>query len=91
MEFFNQDVRQYARPTEASSFDNLVHTAQRAIESNSTDFENHLDQLRSKNFEILWRQDWFVVNRFRWFTEDAYLFPDQRCHAKLVVTGQEAL
>jgi molecular chaperone DnaK len=65
VEYFNQYVRQHARPTEASSFDNLVRTAQRAIESNSTDFENHLDQLRGKKFQILWRQDGFVVNRFR--------------------------
>jgi molecular chaperone DnaK len=91
VEYFHQEVRQYARPTEASSFDNLARTAQRAIESNSTDFENHLDQLRSKNFHILWRQDWFVVNRFRWLAEDAYLFPDKHRHAELVVIGQEAL
>jgi molecular chaperone DnaK len=91
VEYFHQYVRQYARPTEASSFDNLARTAQRAIESNSMDFENHLDQLRSRNFQILWRQDSFVVNRFRWLAEDAYLFPDKHRHAELVVIGQEAL
>ena len=84
-------MRQHARPTEASSFDNLVKTAQRAIDNNSGDFESHLDDLRSRNFMILWRQDWFVIERFKWLAEDTYLFPDAREHAQLVAAGAEFL
>lgn len=91
VEFFDRAVREHARSTEASSFDNLVKTAQRAIDNNSGDFESHLDDLRGKNFAILWRQDWFVIDRFKWLAEDAYLFPDAREHAQLVATGAEAL
>lgn len=91
VDFFEKAVRQHARPTEVSSFDNLVKTAQRAIDNNSGDFESHLDELRGRNFMILWRQDWFVIERFRWLAEDAYLFPDGREHAQLVATGAEAL
>lgn len=91
VEFFDKVVRQHARPTEASSFDNLVKTAQRAIDNNSGDFESHLDDLRSRNFMILWRQDWFVIERFKWLAEDTYLFPDAREHAQLVAAGAEAL
>ena len=91
VDFFDKVVRQHARPTEASSFDNLVKTAQRAIDNNSGDFESHLDDLRSRNFMILWRQDWFVIERFKWLAEDTYLFPDAREHAQLVAAGAEAL
>jgi len=91
VDFFDKVVRQHARPTEASSFDNLVKTAQRAIDNNSSDFESHLDDLRSRNFMILWRQDWFVIERFKWLAEDTYLFPDAREHAHLVAAGAEAL
>lgn len=91
VDFFDKVVRQHARPTEASSFDNLVKTAQRAIGSPSGDFESHLDDLRSRSFMILWRQDWFVIERFKWLAEDAYLFPDAREHAQLVAAGAEAL
>ena len=91
VDFFDKVVRQHARPTEASSFDNLVKTAQRAIDNNSGDFESHLDDLRSRNFMILWRQDWFVIERFKWLAEDTYLFPDAREHAHLVAAGAEAL
>lgn len=89
--FFEKFVRQHARPTEVSSFENLVKTAQRAIEGNGTDFESHLDDLRGRNFMILWRQDWYVIDRFKWLAEDAYLFPDAREHAQLVAVGAEAL
>ncbi len=91
IEFFDSTVREHARPTEASAFDNLAKTAQRTIENNSSDFESHLDDLRGKNFSILWRQDWFVIDRFKGFAENAYQFPDAREHAQLVATGAEAL
>ena len=91
VDFFDKVVRQHARPTEASSFDNLVKTAQRAIGSPSGDFESHMDDLRGRNFMILWRQDWFVIERFKWLAEDTYLFPDAREHAQLVAAGAEAL
>lgn len=91
VDFFDKVVRQHARPTEASSFDNLVKTTQRALENNISDFESHLDDLRSRNFMILWRQDWFVIERFKWLAQDSYLFPDAREHAQLVAVGAEAL
>ncbi len=89
--FFDRNVREHARPTEANAFDNLVKTAQRAIDNKSGDFESHLDELRGKNFIILWRQDWFVIDRFKWLSEDSHLFPDSREHALLVNAGAEAL
>ena len=91
VEFFEKTIRQHARPTEATSFDSLVKTAQRALENNSSDFESHLDDLRGRNFMILWRQDWFVIDRFKWLAQDTYLFADLREHAQLVTVGAEAL
>ena len=91
VEFFDNAVREHARPTEANAFDNLVKTAQRSIDDNRGDFESHLDELRGKNFMILWRQDWFVIDRFKWLAQDTYLFPDAREHAELVAAGAEAL
>lgn len=91
VEFFDKAVREHARPTEANAFDNLAKTAQRSIDNNNGDFESHLDELRGKNFMILWRQDWFVIDRFKWLAQDTYLFPDAREHAELVAAGTEAL
>lgn len=91
VELFNNVVRENARSTEVNAFDNLVKTAQRTIDSKSGDFESHLDDLRGRSFIILWRQDWFVIDRFKWLAQDTYLFSDAKEHARLVATGAEAL
>lgn len=89
--FFDSTVRKHASPSEVTSIENLIRTAQRAIESNKTDFESHLDELYMRSLEILWRQDWFVIDRFKWLAGASYQFPDEREHAKLVMAGAEAL
>ena len=91
MEFYQRVIKEHARPAEASSFQNLVNTARRAIEHNSSDFESHLEELRGRNFTILWRQDWFVIERFKWLADARYLFPITDEHAHLVQAGQQAL
>lgn len=89
--FFDKTVRKHARPSEESVFDNLAKTAQRAVDNNGGDFEAHLDELRGKNFTILWRQDWFVIDRFKWLAGATHLFPDAREHAQLAAMGSESL
>lgn len=88
---FDETIRKYAKPSEASLFDNLVKTAQRSIESASGDFEVHIDELAGKSFWILWRQDWFVIDRFKWLAESSFMFPDTAEHQLLVSAGMEAL
>lgn len=65
VEFFDEVVRQYARPAEEQSFDNLTRTAQRSIDHNDEDFDNILDSMKTKNTLILLRQDWFVVDWYQ--------------------------
>jgi molecular chaperone DnaK len=91
VDFFKSAVEQYARPSEKTAFTNLTRTAQRAIDNNGTEFETHLSELRSKNFMILWRQDWFVLDRFKWMRENRYMFLDARAFVELVAVGEEAL
>ncbi len=91
VQFFDEHVRAHARATEASAFDNLAKTTQRAINNPIGDFEAHLDDLRGKSFMILWKQDWFVIARFKWLATDSHLFPDAKEHGQLVKAGSEAL
>ena len=90
-EFFDQHIRQFARPSEENAFDNLVRTAQRSIDRNDRGFEGYLDGLRSTNFEILWRQDWFVVERFKWIATSPHHFADPARFNELVATGMSSL
>lgn len=91
VDFFNSVAREMAKPSEVSSFDNLAKTAQRDIDNNSSDFEAHLGKLKHKTFTIFWRQDWFIIDRFKWLAEEEHLFPDAREHASMVAIGGEAL
>jgi molecular chaperone DnaK len=89
--FFDEYIRKHARPSEASSFDNLAKTAQRSIDGNDTNFEHHLDELRGKNFEILWRQDWFVVERFKGIVSSPHMFADKHRFAELTQIGTQLM
>jgi molecular chaperone DnaK len=88
---FDMHVRQYARPSEAQSFDNLVVTARRAIDGNSVDFEAHLRELHRKYFMVLWRQDFFIVDRFKMRARQEQLSVDSKEHRALVEMGMQAL
>jgi molecular chaperone DnaK len=91
MHFFNKRIRAHARPSEALAFDNLAKTAQRSIDQNDNDFENHLDELKGKNFEILWRQDWFVVERFKSMVHSPHMFADKHRFAELTQVGTQLM
>lgn len=88
---FDDYISEHARPSEKTAFDNLVRTAQREIDQNGTGFENHLDELRHKQFDILWRQDWFVVAQFKNMATSSHYFSDQDRFNELVAEGMEFL
>ncbi|GMW00555.1 MAG: hypothetical protein AMXMBFR84_16920 [Candidatus Hydrogenedentota bacterium] len=89
--FFDEHIRQHARPSESTAFDNLAKTAQRSVDRNSKDFEHHLDELKGKNFEILWRQDWFVVERFKAIVGSPHLFADNHRFEELAKLGVQLM
>ena len=84
---FHDLIKQYATESEVEAFENLVNTAQRAIDSGSNEFENYLEELSSRNFSILWREDWFVLERFSSLQSNPHLFVDKVMYRKLVTEG----
>jgi molecular chaperone DnaK len=89
--FFDNHVRQHARPSESVAFDNLAETVQRSIDENDNDFERYLDELKGKNFEILWRQDWFVIGRFQHLVSSPHLFTDRHRFEQLAKVGTQLM
>jgi molecular chaperone DnaK len=84
-------IRQYARPSEINSINALLQSARRVIGRDDGDFENYLDEVRSVGHAILWRQDWFVVDRFRRLSANPHLFTDQAQFCQYVAEGQAAM
>ena len=91
VQFFDEVVRQFAKPAEEHSFDSLVRTAQRSIDRNDADFDNILDNLKTKNTIILLRQDWFIVDWYQRATSSASNYLDQTRFRELKRIGDQAL
>ncbi len=87
--FFNEVIRKYARPSEEKAFDNLMKTAQKAIDQNESSFENLMTEQRSKNFEILWRQDGFVIDMFTRMSAKPHQYADRERFEELVQRGKQ--
>lgn len=85
------NIRQFARSSETSEFDKLAETAQNSIENNEDDFYEHFGELRARIFQILWRQDWFVVEQFSFFANSPNLFSDQDRFEELVHIGKQLI
>ena len=86
-----EHVRQYARASEAEEFDKLTETAQRAIDNDEDDFEEYLNELSGKNFDLWWRQPWFVIEQFKRFASSPDRFANQDRFEELVAIGSRLL
>ena len=84
-------IRTHARPTEIQSLDGLLESARRVMTRETGDFEAFEDEAWAMVRTILWRQDWYVVDRFRSLSESPHLFVDQADFELLVVAGMAAL
>ena len=91
MEFFENTLREFAKPVDVSKFNNLVRSAERAIDNKNSDFDGYIDELRQLNFDILWKQDWFVVNQFKNMIENPYQFSDKGQFDRLGEEGLHAM
>lgn len=89
--YFNENVRKYASDAEIQSFENLSRSAQRSIDRNDSDFENILENMRTKNAAVLLQQDWFIVDIYRVYTASSSGYIDQSQYYKLKEMGDRAL
>lgn len=90
--FFNDHIRGIAKTSEINVYENMTKTAAR-VKSNtkSNEFEDIIDRMRGMNWQILWRQDWFVVGRFKKFVQQEYMFTDKVLFKQLVQLGNDAV
>lgn len=84
-------VREFARPTEIQTYETLVANARRAIEHNDSDFDSYLSEIQSQGFQIVWRQDWFVINLFKDLVKAPESFSDKHQFQELVQMGLQCV
>jgi len=90
-DFFNQYLREAARPSECEAFDRLARTAELLIDDRSNRFEAVFEEMQARNASVLWRQDWFIEHRFRALADAPHLFIERAQHALIVSRGEAAL
>ena len=89
VQLFNKVVKVHAKPSEQKAFNSLAETAQRAIDNSDNAFENHLDTLKQIIFDVLWRQDWFVIDHFKNQTASHTSYGNYDEFMKLKKAGQK--
>lgn len=89
--FFQDHVREFAKASEITSFESMIKSAKRVIDSKASEFENIIDQMKNMNWQILWRQDWFVVDTFKRLGNEEYLFMDKVTFTQLINAGTDAV
>jgi molecular chaperone DnaK len=86
-QFYEEHLSVLATDTERSMISRLFGSARNLITSRTGDFENILEEIKGKNFQILWNQDWFVVEKFKSMASSAHLFSDKEQFDLLVSEG----
>lgn len=89
--FFVTNLEEHAKPSEATNFKNLTKTAQRAIDTNDASFNGYLKNLERINFEILWRQPWFLIDHFKYLAASPHLFTDKQHFEELCEGGMRSI
>lgn len=86
-DFYRECIRDVAKPSEVTSIEALFMSAKRAIDSLSGDFDTFIDEIKNLNWIILWRQDWFVIERFNREQKEDYNYTDQTLYENLIKAG----
>ena len=90
-EFFRQYVKEHAKPSEVTTFETRARSAKREIDSIPSEFENIIEQMRIMNWQILWREDWFVIDEFKHFSAGDYDVTDRVLLGRLLEAGNDAI
>ncbi|PRH81242.1 Hsp70 family protein [Arenimonas caeni] len=91
VKFFNEVCREVAKPSESTQFDNAARSAAQLMDRQGSDFEIQLERMRGINWDVLFRQDWFVIDRFKSLASTPHLFADRAEHVRLVALGHDAI
>ena len=91
MNTFNNYSKEYSTTSEAEKIETLYNSASKTIELDNNNFELSLNQIHQINFRILWRQDEFIIRKFKEFENSPHLFLDKDNYRKLIAEGNEMI
>ncbi len=87
---FQSYAADYSYPSELEAFRRQAAAAQRSIDHGSSDFEPHLKRIKQQRNKVLWRQDWYILDIFDYYSSRPYYFSDPERFSELVQKGRES-
>jgi len=91
MNTFNNYSKEYSTTSEGEKIETLYNSASKTIELDNNNFDLSLNQIHQINFKILWRQDEFIIRKFKEFENSPHLFLDKDNYRKLIAEGNEMI
>lgn len=88
---FEDECREHAKASEISRFENAARTARRALTRPDSEFDQLLGQMKGINWDVLWRQDWFVIEHFKRLISRPSQFVDPIAVKALAGAGSKAI
>ena len=90
-EYFETAVKEYSRESEIQSFNSLFISAQVAIDKETGEFDNIIGNIKSNMWEILWRDDSYVISILEQAKEHPSNYTDKSKYQMLISQANEAL
>lgn len=90
-EFYEEAIQRYATEAEDRDIQSTFRRAQTSIQRRDSSFDGYLDEVRKKCYSILWRQDWFIIDRFKDEVKHANDYIDIGRFNQLATKGENAI
>lgn len=90
-EFYEEAIQRYATEAEDRDIQSTFRRAQTSIQRRDSSFDGYLDEVRKKCYSILWRQDWFIIDRFKDEVKHANDYIDNGRFNQLATKGENAI
>ena len=91
LDFYDNNVKQYATRKEDAQFHEFFVEAESLMDKDEYAFEEILDQIRYKNYEVLSKSKEFMISDFYRLTETPSAYRDQVAFTKLEKAGTLAI
>ena len=91
LDFYDNTVKKYATRKDEKQYKELFVEAESLMDKDEYDFEEVLEQIRYKNYEVLSKNEDFMIADFNRLTDNPFAYRDQVSFVKLKKAGTFAI
>ena len=89
--FYEDVIHQYVTESEDRDIQTTFRRAQTSIQRRDSSFDGYIEEIRSKFYGILWAQDWYIIDDFKYVSKHGNDYIDTNKFNELVSDGMNAL